>query len=107
MRHAAYDDNVRVRVEGSQRVSDLLVGKETACQAELTAHRAPCGFASMTWIGLPPTWPTWKTAGYKTERTSSEAAERAFSTALDAAIDVTSRRRQDRLPARDRDEHRT
>ena len=37
MRHAAYDDYVWVRVEGSQRVSDLLVGKETACQAELTA----------------------------------------------------------------------
>jgi len=30
-----------------------------------------------------------ETAGYKTERTSTEAAERAFSTALDAAIDVT------------------
>ena len=38
MRHAAYDDYVWVRVEGSQRVSDLLVGKETGCQAELTAH---------------------------------------------------------------------
>lgn len=30
-----------------------------------------------------------ETAGYKTERTSTEAAERAFQTALDAAIDVT------------------
>ena len=48
-----------------------------------------------------------ETAGYKTERTSTEAAERAFSTALDAAIDVTRGGRQDRLPARDRDEHRT
>jgi hypothetical protein len=38
MRHATYDDYVWVRVEGSQRVSDLLVGKETGCQAELTAH---------------------------------------------------------------------
>lgn len=38
MRHAAYDDYVWVRVEGSQHVSDLLVGKETACQAELIAH---------------------------------------------------------------------
>ena len=37
MRHAAYDDYVWVRVEGSQHVSDLLVGKETGCQAELTA----------------------------------------------------------------------
>lgn len=37
MRHAAYDDYVWVRVEGSQRVSDLLVGKETGCQAALTA----------------------------------------------------------------------
>ena len=38
MRHAAYDEYVWVRVEGSQRVSDLLVGKETGCQAELIAH---------------------------------------------------------------------
>jgi flagellar basal-body rod protein FlgF len=30
-----------------------------------------------------------ETAGYKTERTSTEVAERAFQTALDAAIDVT------------------
>ena len=30
-----------------------------------------------------------ETAGYKTERTSTEAAERGVSTALDAAIDVT------------------
>jgi hypothetical protein len=39
MRHAQYDDCVWVRVEGSQRVSDVLVTqKETGCQAELTAH---------------------------------------------------------------------
>lgn len=30
-----------------------------------------------------------ETAGYKTERTSTEVAQRAFQTALDAAIDVT------------------
>ena len=30
-----------------------------------------------------------ETAGYKTERTSTEASQRAFQTALDAAIDVT------------------
>ena len=38
MRHAACGEYVWVRVEGSQRVSDLLVEKETGCQAELTAH---------------------------------------------------------------------
>jgi hypothetical protein len=39
MRHAACDDYTWVRVEGSQRVSDLFVtGKEMRCQAELTAH---------------------------------------------------------------------
>jgi hypothetical protein len=38
MRHAACDEYVWVRVEGSERVSDLLVEKETGCQAELTAH---------------------------------------------------------------------
>jgi hypothetical protein len=38
MRHVAYDDRVWVRVEGSQRVSDLIIEKETACQAAFTAH---------------------------------------------------------------------
>jgi hypothetical protein len=38
MRHAACDEYVWVRVEGSERVSDLLVEKETVCQVELTAH---------------------------------------------------------------------
>jgi hypothetical protein len=39
MRHARYDDCVWVRVEGSQRVSDVLVTQEeTGCLAELTAH---------------------------------------------------------------------
>ena len=38
MRHVAYDDRVWVRVEGPARVSDLLVQKETQCQAAYTAH---------------------------------------------------------------------
>lgn len=38
MKHAACDEYVWVRVEGSERVSDLLVEKEAACQAALTAH---------------------------------------------------------------------
>jgi hypothetical protein len=40
MRHTAYDDRVWVRVEGAQRVSDLIVNidREAPCQAELTAH---------------------------------------------------------------------
>jgi hypothetical protein len=38
MRHASYDEYVWVRVEGSQRVSDLLVEKEAACQAAFTAR---------------------------------------------------------------------
>lgn len=37
MEHIAYDDYVWVRVEGSQRVSDLLVAKEAGCQAAYTA----------------------------------------------------------------------
>lgn len=38
MRHVAYDDYVWVRVEGAERVSDLLVGKETECRAACIAH---------------------------------------------------------------------
>jgi len=41
MRHAAYGDRVWVRVEGTQRVSDLIVTgdrQEAPCRAELTAH---------------------------------------------------------------------
>jgi hypothetical protein len=37
MRHVAYDDYLWVRVEGSERVSDLLVNKEAACQVAYTA----------------------------------------------------------------------
>jgi hypothetical protein len=37
MKHVAYDDYVWVRVEGPGQVSDLLVSKETACQAAYTA----------------------------------------------------------------------
>jgi hypothetical protein len=37
MRHVAYGDGVWVRVEGLAQVSDLLVTKETACQAAYTA----------------------------------------------------------------------
>jgi hypothetical protein len=37
MKHVAYDDYVWVRVEGPGQVSDLLVTKETACQAAYTA----------------------------------------------------------------------
>jgi hypothetical protein len=37
MKHAACDDYVWVRVEGSGQVSDLLVSKERACQAAYTA----------------------------------------------------------------------
>jgi hypothetical protein len=40
MRHVAYDDYVWVRVEGPERISDVLVGKEDSsrCQAAYTAH---------------------------------------------------------------------
>ena len=38
MKHVAYDDYVWVRVEGAERVSDLLVEKESQCQAACTAH---------------------------------------------------------------------
>jgi len=38
MRHVAYDDRIWVRVEGSARVSDLLVEKERECQAAYIAH---------------------------------------------------------------------
>jgi hypothetical protein len=38
MRHVTYDDYVWVRVEGAERVSDLLIEKEGACQAACTAH---------------------------------------------------------------------
>lgn len=37
MQHVAYDDYVWVRVEGSERVSDLLIAKEATCQAAYTA----------------------------------------------------------------------
>jgi hypothetical protein len=37
MQHVAYDDYVWVRVEGSERVSDLLIAKEDQCQAAYTA----------------------------------------------------------------------
>ncbi len=37
MKHVAYDDYVWLRVEGPGQVSDLLVSKETACQAAYTA----------------------------------------------------------------------
>lgn len=37
MQHVAYDDYVWVRVEGSERVSDLLIAKEGQCQAAYTA----------------------------------------------------------------------
>jgi type II secretion system (T2SS) protein E len=41
MRHAAFDNRVWVRVEGMQRVSDLIVTSqalEDSCRVELTAH---------------------------------------------------------------------
>jgi hypothetical protein len=41
MRHAAYDNRVWVRIEGLQRVSDLIVTnerQEAPCRVELTAH---------------------------------------------------------------------
>jgi hypothetical protein len=37
MQHVAYDDYVWVRIEGSERISDLLVAKEAECQAAFTA----------------------------------------------------------------------
>jgi len=39
MRHAAYANRLWVRVEGMERISDLIVtGQEAPCRAELTAH---------------------------------------------------------------------